>query len=190
MKMEKLIIGFLAILLMTACEETNPVEADPCDGITCQHGGECIDGECDCPPAFTGPTCNILKEARYCKLKEFELLSYPLRRPNSSHWDSDGSRPDVGIQVYVNDNRIMGTNYVVNTPFGASFQPADGDYPINVGDLVKLEVVDVEGNLSYEVMGSYSFFPQDYEPNRYRFDLYNPNTEHKIRLRVYVEWEF
>jgi hypothetical protein len=187
--MKKLIFVTLTVLLIFACEATL-VEADPCASIVCERGGTCIDGNCDCPPAFTGPTCNIPKPARYCKLLGIEVLSYPLRRPNGSNWDSDGSRPDVGIQIYVNDNLIMGTNYVVNATFGAALQPSNQHYQINVGDLVKLEVVDVEENLSYEVMGSYSFFPKDYDPLSYRFDLYNPNTEHKIRLRVYVEWVF
>jgi hypothetical protein len=178
------------MLLSAACEETIDEPADPCQGVYCENGGECIDGECDCPPAYTGPDCSIHRPARYCKLSGFDLESYPLRRPNGIHWDRDGSRPDVGIQIYVNDNRIMGTNYRVDTPFGAYFQPSNQDYPINVGDLVKLEVVDVDANLNYEVMGAYSFFPQDYDPIYYRFDLYDPNTEHKIRLRVYVEWEY
>lgn len=42
------------ILLFSSCEEA-------CDFITCENGGECVDGECECPFTFSGENCQIKK---------------------------------------------------------------------------------------------------------------------------------
>ena len=33
------------------------LELDPCDGITCTNGGQCIDGSCVCQQGYTGQYC-------------------------------------------------------------------------------------------------------------------------------------
>lgn len=30
---------------------------DPCEDVTCENGGTCVDGGCDCPEGFTGTNC-------------------------------------------------------------------------------------------------------------------------------------
>ena len=30
---------------------------DPCAEVTCQNGGECVEGECECPSPYTGEYC-------------------------------------------------------------------------------------------------------------------------------------
>ncbi len=32
----------------------------PCDAIVCLNGGDCVDGDCKCPPGFTGDRCEIV----------------------------------------------------------------------------------------------------------------------------------
>lgn len=50
-------ILFLA-LTFNACQKDDPViTIDPCENITCLNSGICIDGTCDCPPAYTGAQC-------------------------------------------------------------------------------------------------------------------------------------
>lgn len=43
----------LGSILLAACKP------DPCEALTCENGGVCNGGECDCPEGFTGPACNI-----------------------------------------------------------------------------------------------------------------------------------
>jgi len=47
-------LAFTAFLF--SCE----TETDPCDGITCMNGGECVEGDCDCPTGTSGETCATL----------------------------------------------------------------------------------------------------------------------------------
>ena len=41
------------LLLMISCKE------DPCDTLICVNDGTCVDGKCQCPEGFIGPTCGI-----------------------------------------------------------------------------------------------------------------------------------
>ena len=47
-----LIFSFLFVFLVS-CQK------DPCENISCQNGGTCVDGDCDCPAGFIGPDCGI-----------------------------------------------------------------------------------------------------------------------------------
>ena len=40
--------------LFTACSED---EDDPCADVGCLNGGVCVDGSCNCPGGYSGPTC-------------------------------------------------------------------------------------------------------------------------------------
>ena len=50
-----LFIGMLGMVtFMTSCEEE-----DPCETVTCENGGTCIDGTCDCPDGYEGDDCSL-----------------------------------------------------------------------------------------------------------------------------------
>lgn len=35
----------------------NGCQQDPCEGVSCQNGGTCMDGSCACPEGFSGSLC-------------------------------------------------------------------------------------------------------------------------------------
>lgn len=54
--------AFLAvgsIVLGTSCEQ------DPCTQLTCQNGGRCQSGTCDCPAGYEGSECEIKSTSRF-----------------------------------------------------------------------------------------------------------------------------
>ncbi len=50
------------LFLLVGCK------ADFCDNVTCQNGGTCFEGGCNCPSGFTGARCEI--ELTPCLLKK------------------------------------------------------------------------------------------------------------------------
>lgn len=164
------------------------MDTDPCDTIYCAHGGTCDDGECDCVDPYTGPTCEELKVAHSVRFTGAKVVSYPVNRPNGNSWDN-GSLPDLAVLIFVNGNRRQWSYYVPDTPFETTFSLNNTENSYDVEDQVRVEVVDVDGN-NYEVVGSYVFHPSDWGPLYYGIELYDANTEHQIRMWVYVEWVF
>ncbi|MDX2245718.1 MAG: hypothetical protein SF052_03015 [Bacteroidia bacterium] len=59
--MKKNLIRFIVIFItLTGLVLFSPgCEEDPCETLTCDNGGVCLDGKCDCPEEFIGPTCSI-----------------------------------------------------------------------------------------------------------------------------------
>lgn len=53
--MRKLIPLLTVVLLLTAAA----CKRSTCEGVVCKNGGSCVDGVCDCLPAFTGATCEL-----------------------------------------------------------------------------------------------------------------------------------
>ncbi|MEL6133959.1 MAG: hypothetical protein AAFR59_11400 [Bacteroidota bacterium] len=45
-------LGF-AYLILTSCNQNS------CDEVVCENGGNCVEGECECPEGFFGPSCEF-----------------------------------------------------------------------------------------------------------------------------------
>jgi hypothetical protein len=48
---------YLILTLLIATTFMGCKKDDPCEDVTCLNGGECVDGTCDCPTGYSGPTC-------------------------------------------------------------------------------------------------------------------------------------
>ncbi|MEM7655838.1 MAG: hypothetical protein AAF399_06895 [Bacteroidota bacterium] len=58
-------ISFLLFLMLGLVLLANSCREDPCEGITCQNGGICLDGNCDCIPGFIGDFCQFFDPRQY-----------------------------------------------------------------------------------------------------------------------------
>lgn len=58
-----IILLLLGALLFTNCNK----DEDPCQNTYCMNGGECFEGECECPPGFYGPHCEYAVQADPCE---------------------------------------------------------------------------------------------------------------------------
>jgi len=53
-----LITVLFALMITPSCSPSE--EVDLCEGVSCQNGGVCEDGTCDCPEGYTGTNCENL----------------------------------------------------------------------------------------------------------------------------------
>lgn len=56
-----LIITLSLFLLASGCKKE-----DLCEDVVCYNGGVCVDGNCDCPPAWTGLQCETAANTTPC----------------------------------------------------------------------------------------------------------------------------
>lgn len=59
--MQRLLSILLILFTFAACKQ------DPCEGVVCENGGYCWEGECFCPNDYAGENCEItLNEVDSC----------------------------------------------------------------------------------------------------------------------------
>lgn len=59
MKILKALSLTAVLLLFAACG------GDPCKDVSCQNGGDCLEGTCECPPEYEGNLCQYIAVGEY-----------------------------------------------------------------------------------------------------------------------------
>ncbi|MCB0601736.1 MAG: calcium-binding EGF-like domain-containing protein [Saprospiraceae bacterium] len=81
---------FSFILLAQSCKK-----ADPCEGVTCQNDGVCVDGSCQCPTGWEGEFCQTRTLPSAIKITSLSVTKFPETMTNGAAWDADGSGPEL-----------------------------------------------------------------------------------------------
>tara|TARA_B100000575_G_C23019414_1_gene587034 strand:+ start:267 stop:851 length:585 start_codon:yes stop_codon:yes gene_type:complete len=111
MKVSRLLTFIFAVFLtLSSCTEDGKSILDPCAGITCENG-ECINGDCDCDPGYSGPSCaNELRPVSII-LTRVQVTQFPQTNDQGGGWDSDGTGPDIYIRVYSGGNEVYESDH-------------------------------------------------------------------------------
>lgn len=59
------LILFVSTLCFTACNKDDD-DPNPCENVSCDNGGTCDNGDCNCLEGFTGTNCETAVEAGVC----------------------------------------------------------------------------------------------------------------------------
>ncbi len=113
--MKKLIIPFLSMLLLFSCSKDEPI--DLCAGVICRNGGNCINGDCDCPEGFSGPDCSTIDVPRKVTIKSIKVVDYPSVKPDGTSWDDIGEHDPV-VKIYSENETLLWSSTIKqNIPY-------------------------------------------------------------------------
>lgn len=163
-----LLILTLVLFSLLSCQK-DPQEK-LCEDIICLHGGDCVNGECDCPPQYTGPSCAQEVDPIKMKVANFTLTDFPPTAAGGAGWDTfDGA--DVFLQILKAGVVLHETGYVENLTgdfeFSVNFEFSDptATYQISVYDYdFGLTSDDFMGGISFTPYKPNAGFPSSYSP--------------------------
>lgn len=84
---------------------------DPCADIVCKNGGTCFNGQCLCPPGFTGAECDQEKTPAEIVIIHVKIIRFPASDASGSTWDVFGG-PDIYL-VIKDGAKVLYTSPVV-----------------------------------------------------------------------------
>ena len=152
------LILLLAILFSNCKKETT--QADLCQGVICQNGGNCVNGGCNCPPQWTGSDCSQEKVPIKMKVGNIKITSFPPTTTNGAGWDIlDG--PDVYIEISLNNTSLYKSDFVEDLTGNYTWSP-NFEFS-NPTATYSISVYDYDDGLSADdFMGGINFTP--YKP--------------------------
>jgi len=111
----------LIIVALIGCAK----EKDPCEGKTCENGGTCFDGACNCPHPWTGENCTQQITPILITIGGVEITKLPPTDGNGAGWDLNNG-PDIYVVVKQNTTVLLSTenNWVQNATIGAIWNQA------------------------------------------------------------------
>lgn len=101
-----LAMSLTLFFLFSACSKK-----DPCEGVTCQNGGICTDGTCQCPSGFEGQFCETASLPKAVNISAIKVTKLPATKTDGSKWDNDNTEPDLVLTLVTvkADNTVEST---------------------------------------------------------------------------------
>lgn len=100
----------------------NSCSKDPCDAIVCLNDGYCANGQCVCPPGYSGADCSQQVTPVQMRITKIEVTKFPATTSNGAGWDL-GSGPDIYPELYLGNNFVWtSVNYFTNATQGQIYE--------------------------------------------------------------------
>ncbi len=170
-------------LLFFQCKKDKQV--DPCVTLICQHGGNCVDGSCECPKGWEGDLCQTQKEPTALKINKIIVEEFPTG-------DFDNlSNPDLYVAIskgeLINNNEFT-TGFYDDVTSGASYDFMGTELD-DVNSFYTISLYDYDLNSSDDIMSGITFKPISFVQNfPVTIRLNNASIETNILLEI--EWIF
>ncbi len=145
----------LAILLFGLGMLTTSCLKDPCADITCKNGGECIDGECDCPPEYTGEFCGEENTPSSMTIEKVVLKGYP-----SGNYDLS-SRADPYVYITDRDGNEIVTSVYYSDTYSNNEYTYDSQFPLTLSSPSKrynIYLYDYDPATNDDIIGSKAYY--------------------------------
>lgn len=155
-----LIISLLFGVSLLSCQK-DPQEK-LCEGIICDNDGECVNGACNCPPEWTGPSCAQEVAPIKMRVTKISLTDFPLTDAGGAGWDLfDGA--DVFLAIYKNGALLHETavaeDLTTQQEWTVNFEFSDPTATYNIS------VLDYDDGITADdFMGGINFTP--YKPGQ------------------------
>jgi hypothetical protein len=155
---------FAFILVLSSCSKD-----DPCESIVCINGGECVNGECNCPEDYTGPDCSTQVTPLRINVKKVVVEKFPATAANGAGWDLfDG--PDMYLAIYKGtellyyhdfffEDAVADRQYTFELS-SFSFDFPKDKYTIAIFDYDDFDADDFMGGLEFTPYSSNNGFPE------------------------------
>ncbi|MCB9295542.1 MAG: hypothetical protein H6559_20815 [Lewinellaceae bacterium] len=154
-KINYTLILLLAVFFSNCKKETT--QADLCQGVICLNGGNCVNGDCNCPLQWTGSDCSQEKVPIKMKVGNIKITTFPPTTTSGAGWDIfDG--PDVYIVISRNNTSEYESGFVEdltgNYTWSSNFEFSDPTATYSIS------VYDYDDGLSTDdFMGGINFTP-------------------------------
>jgi hypothetical protein len=123
------------LILCTSCNK------DECENTVCINGGVCVNGDCDCPDGYEGPSCADQETPIRMRIHSITVTKFPAY-DNGSNWDI-GDGPDIFFQVF-DGNTLIDESAIY-------FEDADPSQDYLFSDL-NIGITDVLGNHAIQLL--------------------------------------
>lgn len=142
-------IAMMIIVALMGCAK----EKDPCEGVTCENGGICADGSCNCIGLWMGPNCSQQITPLLLSTFGVQITKLPSTDAGGAGWDLT-SGPDVYVVVKQNGNVLLSTsdNWAQNATPGITWNEGfSTNFPLNP---ITVELWDYDDFDSDDYMGA------------------------------------
>lgn len=163
--MKHLFLFSMLCLSVFACKkDTVDIQNDLCKGIICNNGGNCVNGNCNCPPQWTGTDCTQQKTPTNLAIKFITVNQFPANDPNGGSWDL-GSGADMYVVIKSGTTVLYTSSYFDNVIGSATFitnfnlPSVTGNYSIEIFDYDTLDADDYIGGVQGTIYTSANGFP-------------------------------
>jgi hypothetical protein len=186
------LVFFLVFILSCKKDDvkTNPVPSNPCEGIECLNGGNCVNGQCKCPDNYTGPDCSQQKTPIRIRISAISVTKFPPTKTNGASWDLT-SGPDIYVLLKSNNKELFNSGYIQNADPNKShmFTPNNTIDVTDIYNECSLELYDDDDFGSDELMGGYKFFLYD-SKNGFPATINLKNPSGSVHFEVFISYIF